>query len=134
VSYTVVGTVRLTGVANAGLGVYTLFPVLFTHSLLQTTVHSLLTSLLAVNTLWNYSLAVLHPAGKPPHVAPWLQPRPSHSYGDRPPQGAYYNYMLCTPCQSAVRIANRRGPGAAALRGARGGGWGVVGASAAKRC
>jgi hypothetical protein len=111
-----------------------LFPVLFAHSLLQTTVHSLLTSLLAANTLWNYSLAVLRPAGKPPHVAPWLQPRPSHAYGDRPPRGAYYDHQLCTDCQSAVRIANRRRPGAAALRDARGGVCGGVRVRAAKCC
>ena len=48
---------------------------------------------------------MLYPAGKPPHMSPWLQPRPSNEYEARPPRGAYHDYQLCTPCQSAVRTA-----------------------------
>jgi hypothetical protein len=102
--------------------VYTLFPILFAHSLLQLTLHSLLTLGLSIATLWNFSLAVLTAPGSPPPMAPRQQSQGGGVDMQRVPQGGYRDHRLCVPCHSAVRPpANAPlGWGCAVMRHAQG--------------
>eukprot|EP00241_Pyramimonas_parkeae_P006958 CAMPEP_0114265848 /NCGR_PEP_ID=MMETSP0058-20121206/24215_1 /TAXON_ID=36894 /ORGANISM="Pyramimonas parkeae, CCMP726" /LENGTH=326 /DNA_ID=CAMNT_0001383129 /DNA_START=202 /DNA_END=1179 /DNA_ORIENTATION=- len=93
-----VGPVYFLIISIIGVGIGTMFPILFSKSAVQLVFHSMLALFLGFNALFNYSQAVFSSAGTPSLTEPVFRTEPLDAKDITVPKGAYAGYKFCEPC------------------------------------